>query len=195
VKHGDRIPRADGPRPFSELIETGLLWYLNRVAFHPRGFAIGLCVDDGEIVGWELHGDGTEPWSFNEEVDDAKFAAAEATFDAAKATQQLEEDMRTVFAPKQLPDYAAYKKLTDPPPAFPDSIAEALEELRRKVWAAGYPVGEITIGTTTDYETNKVTLFAEADVIPWPAEVDPADRILSTECACDYCKFLRKGES
>lgn len=90
--------------------------------------------------------------------------------DAKPSREQIMEWCRTVFAPKQLPDYATYKELTDPPPAFPESIAEALEELRRQVWAAGYPVGEITIGTTTDHKTNEVTLFAEADVIPWKEE-------------------------
>lgn len=53
------------PRPFAELRETGLLWLINRTVFHPHGFALALHVDsDGNATGWELLGDGSEPWTF-----------------------------------------------------------------------------------------------------------------------------------
>jgi hypothetical protein len=68
------------PRPMSELCDTGLLWLINRVVFHPRGWAIALHAgDDGVVTGWSLEGDGTEPWTFHEGQDQAKFMAAEAT--------------------------------------------------------------------------------------------------------------------
>jgi hypothetical protein len=68
-------------RPFSELRDSGLLWLINRVVFHPRGFALGLVVDDaGEVTGWCLHGDGSEVWQFElPDGEDALFAAAEQT--------------------------------------------------------------------------------------------------------------------
>lgn len=58
-------------RPFNELRDTGLLWLINRVVFHPRGYAIGLNYegvwpDMGECTGWVLYGDGTEPWSMGD---------------------------------------------------------------------------------------------------------------------------------
>ena len=65
--------------PLSGLRDHGLLWLINRVVFHPRGFALGLDVnDDGEVVGWSMIGNGSEVWSFSGEVDDDQFAKAEA---------------------------------------------------------------------------------------------------------------------
>lgn len=71
-----------GPRPFSELRDSGLLWLINRAVFHPRGRALALHLDDGgHAIGWHLLGDGAEPWRF--EIDDAEedalFRAAETT--------------------------------------------------------------------------------------------------------------------
>lgn len=61
-------------RPFVELRETGLLWLLNRVVFHPRGFALALHFTDdlSECVGWSLLGDGTEPWSMGDAPPDQR---------------------------------------------------------------------------------------------------------------------------
>lgn len=74
------------PQPFAELREGGLLWLINRVVFHPRGFALGLTFDDdGNCLGWDLLGDGSEPWAFAEADDDERFAAVEATFAGARA--------------------------------------------------------------------------------------------------------------
>lgn len=51
----------------------GVLWYINRVAFHPRGLALGYNEDDGSF---ELWGNGDEPWHFAPPVDeDEKFRA------------------------------------------------------------------------------------------------------------------------
>lgn len=59
---------------------TGLLWLINRVVFHPRGFALALDVDaaTGDVRGWFLQGDGSECWTFSEESDDRHFLEAEA---------------------------------------------------------------------------------------------------------------------
>jgi hypothetical protein len=66
------------PRPWEDLKSSGLLWLINRVVFHPRGYALGLHREGGEIVGWSLMGDGTEVWQFNGPEDES-FAAAQRT--------------------------------------------------------------------------------------------------------------------
>lgn len=69
------------PRPFNELQDEGLLWYINRVAFHPRGFALGIYTDDdGNVTGWTMLGDGSAVWTFSNEDDDEEFAKASAFF-------------------------------------------------------------------------------------------------------------------
>ena len=59
-------------RPFHELRDSGLLWLINRVVFHPRGWALSLVyrkrevselASGGEVLGWKLVGDGTEVWT------------------------------------------------------------------------------------------------------------------------------------
>jgi hypothetical protein len=51
-------------------IDNGLLWFINRCVFHPRGYALALEANTG---GWYLLGDGGEPWVFggdgSDEVD------------------------------------------------------------------------------------------------------------------------------
>lgn len=66
--------------PWSELGETGMLWLINKVVFHPRGFALALVTDTaGKVKGWDLLGNGSEPWQFSEEVDNEYFHRAEGT--------------------------------------------------------------------------------------------------------------------
>jgi hypothetical protein len=66
-------------RPFADFRELGLLWLVNRVVFHPRGYALALAYNDGVCTGWELLGDGSEPWRYADEVDeDNAHAAVEA---------------------------------------------------------------------------------------------------------------------
>ena len=64
----------------ADLSATGLLWLINRVVFHPRGFALALKIDDatGEAVGWQLHGKATEPWTFEAAAEQEKYRAVEA---------------------------------------------------------------------------------------------------------------------
>jgi hypothetical protein len=59
-------------QPMSTFRDRGLLWYINRVAFHPRGFALALDVDEqtGDIKGWTIMGSGSEAWYFQPHDDD-----------------------------------------------------------------------------------------------------------------------------
>jgi hypothetical protein len=53
-------------RPFRELRTTGLLWLINATTFHPRGYALALHLDEnGDVTGWSILGDGSEPWYFS----------------------------------------------------------------------------------------------------------------------------------
>lgn len=76
-------------RAWVELRESGLLWLVNRAVFHPRGFALALVMRDSEPVGWQLLGDGSEPWRFGVDEDEL-FAAAEATLARPAAAQRRE---------------------------------------------------------------------------------------------------------
>lgn len=61
-----------------DLRDDGLLWLINRVVFHPRGFGLAMVIDDaGSCLGWQLQGDGTEPWSFPVDDEPVLFAAAQ----------------------------------------------------------------------------------------------------------------------
>ena len=69
-----------GTLPFSALRSEGLLWLINRVVFHPRGFALGLDwpkeaykedgTVEGEPTGWVLLGDGSEVWTMGDGEDE-----------------------------------------------------------------------------------------------------------------------------
>ena len=52
-----------------DLRDTGLLWLINRVVFHPRGYALAYDPDD---KAFSLLGDGREPWSFGEASDEVE---------------------------------------------------------------------------------------------------------------------------
>jgi hypothetical protein len=85
------VGHEDSPgREFRELSESGLLWLINATVFHPRGFALALSMDTltGVVTGWDLIGDGTEPWRYADGMAE-RFAAAEATLASyrARATQ------------------------------------------------------------------------------------------------------------
>jgi hypothetical protein len=65
--------------------EDGVLWLVNAVVFHPRGFALGMKADG---TGPILLGDGSEPIHFvpdDEPTPAEKFAAVEALFARARA--------------------------------------------------------------------------------------------------------------
>jgi len=41
-----------------DLHNQGVLWYLNATAFHPRGYSLGLAMENGVVVGWTIVGNG-----------------------------------------------------------------------------------------------------------------------------------------
>lgn len=100
VNHCPQVePTDDEARPFRELMEdTGLLWLINRMVFHPRGFALALVFADEDRqnpVGWQLVGDGTQVWTYDpaEAVTEAeRFAAATRTFDEPRFRAALAEE-------------------------------------------------------------------------------------------------------
>jgi len=72
---------------FDQLRATGLLWLINRVALHPRGFALALEYADGdpEPVGWSLAYAGAgEPWCFPHAEEPEKFQAVEQLLDLCR---------------------------------------------------------------------------------------------------------------
>jgi len=79
------------PRPINELRDSGLLWLINRVMFHPRGHALALYVDDaGQVSGWSLEGDGPEPWRYAAQADEADcFRRAERTLRQATGSDEV----------------------------------------------------------------------------------------------------------
>lgn len=73
---------TDGkPRPLEDLRDSGVLWMINRVVFHPRGLALALHFDDyGYVRGWSLMGDGAEVWQYSSDIDeDTAFEAFNRT--------------------------------------------------------------------------------------------------------------------
>jgi hypothetical protein len=47
-----------------DLRKDGVLWLINTVVFHPRGFALAVDSETGEF---SLLGDGTERWRYEED--------------------------------------------------------------------------------------------------------------------------------
>lgn len=81
------------PRTFSEMRATGVLWAINRVLFHPRGYALALSFPDGvnsEPDGWELLGDGSERWAFDYDDERTDFEHFEALLASLKAAATIE---------------------------------------------------------------------------------------------------------
>jgi hypothetical protein len=56
-------PAATDGRREVDLREDGLLWLINRVVFHPRGYALAVGTED-DAGKFFLLGDGSEPWSY-----------------------------------------------------------------------------------------------------------------------------------
>jgi hypothetical protein len=91
----DNDQPATGHRTWEELRTSGLLWLLNRVCLHPRGYALALVRRDGQYTGWRLLGDGQEVWSFCDDEDDS-YAAVEATLRQAAIDNHPAEQARRV---------------------------------------------------------------------------------------------------
>jgi len=94
-------PEKSNPLParpafaFDDLRTTGLLWLINRVALHPRGFALALEYAEGqpEPVGWSLTYAGVgEPWCFPHEEEPEKFQAIEGLLDLCRLLGALPAD-------------------------------------------------------------------------------------------------------
>ncbi|MFM9590762.1 hypothetical protein ACKI16_29670 [Streptomyces scabiei] len=86
-------PAADGPYPdpdsgarsLTQLRESGLLWLINRLVFHPRGLALALHLDEhGQAYGWSLTA-CAEPTEDSPALDDHAYACAEKTITDALA--------------------------------------------------------------------------------------------------------------
>lgn len=78
---GEHVGSGDCEVPV-DLVEDGVLWLINRVVFHPRGFALAIDPTDRTYT---LCGDGTEPWRFDTIYpQDDQFAALEALLDRAR---------------------------------------------------------------------------------------------------------------
>lgn len=62
--------------PLSDIRTRGLLAVLNAEYFHPRGYALSLVLEDGgeDPIGFQVWGDGSEPWTYGDPIDD-KLAA------------------------------------------------------------------------------------------------------------------------
>lgn len=84
VKESEVVVR-ESTLPIQNLRDTGLLWLINRVVFHPRGFTLGMVYTyDGEFLHWVLIGNGMDPWRFDGDEDEA-FRKVEELFEKAKA--------------------------------------------------------------------------------------------------------------
>lgn len=96
--HAAWLERIMAVKPFADLKHTGLLWLINRVCLHPRGYALALHYPDdatheqimageAEPTGWSIRGDGCEVWTFSEGDDgwteDQAFADVAALLDDA----------------------------------------------------------------------------------------------------------------
>lgn len=62
-------------RPIEDIFETGVLWAINTMVFHPRGYSLTVHRgDDEKITGWSVSGDGVNPISiFYDEVTQQRF--------------------------------------------------------------------------------------------------------------------------
>lgn len=83
----ERSPQEDRLAfDFRRMSEFGVLWLINRVVFHPRGFALALEYAEGadEPLGWSIQGDGSEVWVFQGFDEDEKMREVEALFAQAR---------------------------------------------------------------------------------------------------------------
>lgn len=72
--------QVDVGREFADLQATGLLWFINRSLFWPRGYALELVAStvDGSILGWNVGWDGEPIMSGDPDAEAGKLAAVEA---------------------------------------------------------------------------------------------------------------------
>ncbi|TFC45885.1 hypothetical protein [Cryobacterium shii] len=64
---------SEESQPLEYLIDSGLLYWINREAFHLHGFALVLDSDEaGQVTGFRMVGQGREPMSYAHEAVAAK---------------------------------------------------------------------------------------------------------------------------
>lgn len=96
---GEISPDGRVVLPFKAARWTGLLWAINKVLMHPRGFALAFEFPEGatreqieahqvDPIGWSIMGDGTEPWQFTDGLDDIGFDAFEDLLEWARRLSQ-----------------------------------------------------------------------------------------------------------
>lgn len=67
----ERVERGSAYE-MKHFVNEGLLWLVNSTTFWPRGYSLGFAVEDsetvpnsdaeGEVYGFNIYGDGSEPW-------------------------------------------------------------------------------------------------------------------------------------
>lgn len=55
-----------------DLRADGVLWMINKSVFHPRGFALAIEVESGNLT---LMGDGRQPWTYDHDIEPELFIA------------------------------------------------------------------------------------------------------------------------
>lgn len=153
---------AGAPRPWTDLRTSGLLWLINRTAFHPRGLALAVHTDrHGRFTGWSLmSNDDREPWQFDPATDSDGYERAEATLAAALAP------------PARLLDcglcYEEHGEEVHPHPECPKSAGPAVVDARthlvreQLVEGSRYPAGApccVCHGGPVVYDNYKGQLF------------------------------------
>lgn len=87
----DGVYRAEQRDAFSfdQLRETGVLFMVNRVLLHPRGYALALEYGEGEKEprGWNIVGNGKEIWSFYHNEEQVHFDAFEHLLEISPTTE------------------------------------------------------------------------------------------------------------
>lgn len=62
-----------------EMLDNGLVWAINRVLLHPRGYAMQIDRASGQVQLW---GNGDQPWEFRSVDEDAKMKAFNALLES-----------------------------------------------------------------------------------------------------------------
>lgn len=64
---------------FEEMRTLGILYLINKAVFHPRGFALSFSYDEeGNLLGWQMLGDGTDSWMMSKDQEEELFPAVES---------------------------------------------------------------------------------------------------------------------
>lgn len=74
-------PLSSDPFDAAGFMSHGLLYMVNKVVFHPRGYALAINPDDNTF---QLLGNGDEPWTFelSSELENERWNAFNALLDS-----------------------------------------------------------------------------------------------------------------